>query len=341
VKPKKVYLIFGSLLIVGLLVVGGYEGIKAYDRSFATLNDQGVDLNAYRPFANGTKAVKLAEPSTFTIKDNPPKLDGATALYPLYAAFAQAVYPANREYDLYNSPVMSTNTVNAYERLLRGEADIIFTAQPSQQQLSEAKLRGMELKLTPIGREAFVFFVQAENPVKGLSTQQIQAIYSGTITNWSELGGSNSAIRAFQRPENSGSQTMLQRLMKGQALMKPPTEDIARGMGGIIAQTADYRNYPNAIGYSFLYFATEMIKNGEIRLLQVDGVVPDRNSIKSGAYPLTTDFYAVTAGLPHPQVEPFIQWILSEQGQRLVEQTGYTEKISKHLLNTEARFNKP
>jgi phosphate transport system substrate-binding protein len=149
VKPKKVYLIFGSLLIVGLLAVGGYEGIKAYDRSFATLNDQGVDLNAYRPFANGTKAVKLAEPSTYTIKDNPPKLDGATALYPLYAAFAQAVYPANREYDLYNSPVMSTNTVNAYERLLRGEADIIFTAQPSQQQLSEAKLRGMELKLTP------------------------------------------------------------------------------------------------------------------------------------------------------------------------------------------------
>ncbi|NHN31764.1 PstS family phosphate ABC transporter substrate-binding protein [Paenibacillus agricola] len=324
VKPKIVYLVFGSLLSIGLLVVGGYEANKAYDRSFATLNDQGVDLKTYEPFAEATKAVKLAEPSTLLIKENPPKLDGATALYPLYAAFAQAVYPPNREYDLFNSPVISTNTANAYERLLRGESDIIFAAQPSERQLSEAKRLGMELKLTPIGREAFVFFVQVGNPVTGLSTKQIQGIYSGAITNWRELGGGSSAIRAFQRPENSGSQTMLQRFMMGNPLMKPPTQDVASGMGGMIAKTADYRNYPNAIGYSFLYFATEMVNNGEIRLLQVDGIAPDRNSVKNGAYPLAAEFYAVTTDSSHPQVQPFIQWILSEQGQWIVEQTGYS-----------------
>ncbi|WP_318153460.1 PstS family phosphate ABC transporter substrate-binding protein [Paenibacillus vietnamensis] len=204
------------------------------------------------------------------------------------------------------------------------DADIICAAQPSKQQLQDAERAGVELKMTPIGREAFVFFVHADNPVTGLTKQLIQDIYSGTVTNWKQAGGNNAKIRAFQRPENSGSQTMLQKLMEGRTLMTPPQKDVAAGMGGIIQQTADYRNYPNAIGYSFLFFATEMVGNGEIRLLEVDGVKPDRASIRSGAYPLSAKFYAVTAGTTNPNAEAFIDWILSGEGQRIVELTGYT-----------------
>lgn len=185
-----------------------------------------------------------------------------------------------------------------------------------------AKSRGVELKLTPIGKEAFVFFVNSRNTVNGLTTAQIQDIYSGKITNWKELGGKNAKIRAFQRPENSGSQTMLQKLMKDKNLMTPPREDVVSGMGGIIERTASYRNYKNAIGYSFLFFATEMIKNNEIKLLEVDGIKPDRDTIASGKYPLASDFYAVTANSDNPNVDRFIEWILSEQGQYLVEKTG-------------------
>lgn len=329
-KPKLFNILFLSFLVLCALSAGVYEAGLAYRNSFVQVNDQGVDLTLYQPFSENTKAVKLEEACTLQLTDDLPRLDGATALYPLYAAFAQAVYPPG-EYDLYamkegsSSPgeVVCTTTADAYTRLINGETDIVFAARPSQQQLEEAKSKGLTLKLTPIGKEAFVFFVNARNGVSNLTTAQIQDIYAGNITNWKEVGGNNEAIRAFQRPENSGSQTMLQKLMEDKHLMTPPKENIASGMGDIIHQTASYRNYRNAIGYSFLFFATEMIKNNEIKLLEVDGVKPEKSTISSGAYPLSADFYAVTAGSDNPNIARFIEWILSPQGQYLVEKTGY------------------
>lgn len=257
------------------------------------------------------------------MQSDAPKIDGATALYPLYAAFAQATYP-RKEYLLYNSEVQCSSTINAYDNLINGDVDIIFAARPSKQQMAEAKNKGIELKLTPIGREAFVFFVNAKNPVRPLSTAQIQDIYSGKITNWKELGGKNKRITVFQRPDGSGSQTMLQKLMEGKKLIAPPKEEIATGMGDIINETASYRNYNHAIGYLFLYFATKMVKNHRIRLLKVDGIYPSRDSIRNKTYPLGADFYAITANSGNPNIKPFIHWVLSSQGQYLVEKTGYT-----------------
>ncbi len=330
-KPKLFNILFLSFLGLCVLAVGVYEAGRAYHNSFAQVNDQGVDLTLYQPFSENTRAAKLEEASTLQLQDNLPRLDGATALYPLYAAFAQAVYPAG-EYDLYAmkegaaSPgeVVCTTTADAYARLINGETDIVFAARPSKQQLEEAKSKGLTLKLTPIGKEAFVFFVNARNEISGLTTSQIQDIYAGNLTNWREVGGKNEAIRAFQRPENSGSQTMLQKLMEDKHLMTPPKENIASGMGDIIRETASYRNYRNAIGYSFLFFATEMIQNNEIKLLEVDGVKPEKRTIASGEYPLSAEFYAVTAGSNNPNIDRFLAWILSPQGQYLVEKTGYT-----------------
>lgn len=331
-KPKMFKILIFSFIGISMLTIGAYEINKAYNNSFSKVNEQGVDLNLYKPFTENNKLAILEEKSTLKLNDDLPRLDGATAFYPLYAAFAQAVYPEGN-YDLYagksdtpqiREEVTCTTTPYAYTRLIHGDVDLIFAFAPSEKQLLEAKNMGVELKLTPIGKEAFVFFVNSRNKVDNLSTSQIQGIYAGKITNWNELGGKNNKIRAFQRPENSGSQTMLQSLMEGKELMTPPQEDVVAGMGGIIDQTASYRNYKNAIGYSFLYFATEMIQNNEIKLLKVDGVKPDKNTISSGDYPLAPEFYAVTTGSNNPNIDKFIEWILSPQGQYLVEKTGYT-----------------
>ena len=323
IDPRSINRALYAGLALAALSVGGYEISQAYYRSIPVVSEQDVNLEAYIPFQEGTKTVSLEEPASLSITSDLPVMDGATALYPLYAAFAQAVYPEKR-YTLHESEVMVNTTPQAYDNLIEGKADIIFVAAPSADQLENAARKGKELKLTPIGREAFVFFVNADNPVKGLTTAQIQDIYSGKITNWREVGGRDEPIQAFQRPENSGSQTMLQKIMEGKELMTPPQEDVLRGMGGIIEETADYRNHKNAIGYSFLFFASEMVQNGNIRLLEVDGVMPDRTTIANKTYPLAAEFYAVTAGSDNPHVEKLIDWILSPQGQWLVEKTGYT-----------------
>jgi len=321
--------------LISFAVIAGVIGFcfagigiyKAYQNSIPRVNEQGVDLTQYAPFSKNTKAVSLNEPCTLTIEEHLPLLDGATALYPLYSAFAKAVYPEETyksSITTMSDPVVCNNTVGAYNRLIDGYSDIVFAAAPSKDQLQAAKEKGAELKLTPIGREAFVFFVNAKNRVNNLSTEDIQRIYSGEAMNWKEFGGKDTGIRAFQRPKNSGSQTMLQKIMGDTPLMTPPKVDVISGMGGIISEVSSYKNYDNAIGYSFLFFATEMVKDNKIKLLSINGISPVRENVANQTYPYSAQFYAVTAGTKNANAQKLIDWILSEQGQYLVEKTGYT-----------------
>ncbi|MDR1288280.1 MAG: substrate-binding domain-containing protein, partial [Treponema sp.] len=179
--------------------------------------------------------------------------------------------------------------------------------------------------LTPIGKEAFVFFVNNENPINGLTSSRIRSIYSGQITNWQGLGGNNADIVAYQRPKNSGSQTILELIMKEEKLAEPIKENMVEGMGGIIQEVASYRNSTNAIGYSFLFYATGMTRNRSIKLLSIDGVYPTSETIRTNEYPFTQTFYAVTAGNESENVKKFIKWILSGQGQYIIEKTGYVK----------------
>ncbi len=310
-------------IIMGAIVLSLIPAIPGmYDKTRPVVQDGYVDTSSYAPFGEYSQAVTLKEPSTLKIEDNLPIIDGATALYPIYAAFAKAVYP-EKDYYQHDSEVMSNRTGEAYENLINGRVDIIFVLAPSEQQLTKAERLGKELKLTPIGKEAFVFFVNDKNPVRSLTEDEIKGIYSGAITNWKEIGGKNKAIRAFQRPQDSGSQTALQHFMGDVPIMDPPVEDIASLMGTIIDQVSDYKNYNNAIGYTFRYYSTEMTNNNRIRLLAVDGVEPTKDTIRSGDYPITNELYAVTAGSDNPHVDEFIEWILSKQGQEIVERSGY------------------
>ncbi|MBB6451742.1 phosphate transport system substrate-binding protein [Salirhabdus euzebyi] len=321
-KPKALkvtFIGFFSLCIVAIIV---HESINVYVNSLGSLEDAEVDLTEYEPFGDESKVVSLDEESTLKLEDNLPRLDGATALYPVYSAFAQATYPEGI-YNVYKGKVIATKTPHAYENLINGDVDMIFVAGPSERQLRYAEQKGVELKLTPIGREAFVFFVNAKNPVDSLTVDQIKDIYSGKITNWSDVGGKNDRIRAFQRPEDSGSQTALQNFMGTTPIMDPPKEDVASGMGGIIEQTANYTNYKNAIGYSFRYFSMDMVRNDKIKHVAINGIYPTKETIRNGEYPIADQFYVVTAGTDNPNVDRFIEWILSEQGQSLVEKTGY------------------
>ena len=318
---------------------GVYVGFGLYNDSIPTVEDRDGLIYEYEPFAEGSKAVYLEEESTLRFDSPSIDMDGATALYPVYSAFVQAVYPEGK-YDIYDfeyneeegyGQVTCTGTIEAYERLIQGKTDVIFCAAPSKDQLARAEEMGMELHLTPIGREAFVFFVNSENPVEGLTVEQIQGIYTGEIKNWRELGGKNQKIRPYQRAENSGSQSALLRLMEGLPLMEPEKEDRIAGMGGIITQVAGYRNHKNALGFSFRFYSREMVENEQIKLLSLNGVAPTKDTIRSGEYPISSNFFAVTAspiGEPAPEesneeLRSFLDWILSEQGQAIIEKTGY------------------
>ncbi|MGM9950412.1 MAG: PstS family phosphate ABC transporter substrate-binding protein [Lysinibacillus sp.] len=320
-KTKRRKQITGIVGVAVLAVAGIPALIQLYEDNIGTVASE-INVHEYAPFTEGSAVKTLDEKATLTLEGELPVLDGATAMYPLYSAFVQAVYPENPSY-YEEGTVMVSTTPYAYENLFNGEADVIFAAAPSENQIKMAEQRGIELELTPIGREAFVFFVNKKNPVDSLTLEQIRTIYAGESTNWSEVGGSKEDIRAFQRPQDSGSQTALQHLMGDTPIMEAPTEDVVSGMGGIISEVAQYKNYKNAIGYTFRYYSTEMVGNEEIKLLAIDGVAPTKENIRNGTYPIASEFYAVTAGTDNPNVQKLLEWILSPQGQALVEKVGY------------------
>lgn len=318
---------FGATAVVAGAMGFYHLGASLYKDRFTPVVANEIKTYAYDPASERNQLARLDQPAALSLNAlEAPRLDGATALYPLYASFAMHTYPKGlfkRDEKAPRQHVHVGKTSGAYQALNEGLTDLIFVAGPSKAQREQAAAAGVDLHMTPIGREAFVFYVAADNPVGGLTQDQIRAIYSGQTTNWSSLGGKRRAIRAFQRPEGSGSQTMLKHIMGGVPLMPELRENRVGEMFGVVNQTADYRSYPGAIGYSFRVYVANILGGGDVRLLAIDGVDPKPETILDGSYPFTTEFYAVTDGPPDPAEKRLIDWILSSQGRRLIEMTGY------------------
>jgi phosphate transport system substrate-binding protein len=313
------WLIGAGILILALIINTVYI---EHDRQITINTTPNIRLHEYMPFDPESKIATLDQPASLKLRADLPVVDGAAAVFPLYSAFVNATYP--NWVKLYDGTLEYNNTVGGYELLAKRETDIFFGAYPSEEQIAFAEKLNTEFVYTPIGKEAFVFFIHKDNPIDNLTTEQIKAIYSGEITNWKQLGGKNEPISAYQRNEGSGSQSMLIRFMDGTPIMEPDTEKINDLMSGIIEQVADYRNKNGSIGFSFRYYMEGIIKNPDVKLLSVDGVAPTVENIQSGAYPITASLYAVTwKGNNNRNVEKLLKWILSPEGQELVEKTGY------------------
>lgn len=273
-----------------------------------------VELGAYLPFEEDSKIVKLD--GSLKLTEDLPTIDGAAALYPIFSGFVNAVYPADSiHFDGENftpdSALQYTNTRGAYKGIVDGTVDIAICVAPSEEQLAYAAEQGVELEFTPIGREAFVFFVNRDNPVDGLTTEQLRGIYAGQYRNWSEVGGDNTHIAVLQRNAGSGSQSALLNFMGD----TPVKTDYLTFMG-------------RSIGFSFRFYVEGMVgkdsPEGGVKLLALDGVYPDTENIKNGAYPIINELYAVTRkGEENPNVQAFVDWMLTEEGQRIVEGSGY------------------
>ena len=321
-KRKKKYLIGYLCYVLAFLIALGINiGINLYDDSITVNTTPNINVDEYLPFREDSKIVKL-ENASLKLKNRLPIVDGAAAVFPVYSAFVNAVYPNTTK--LNDGVFEYNNTSYGYQLLAKRETDVFFGAYPSKNQIKYAEEKNTTFKYIPIGSEAFVFFVHKDNPIESLTTEQIKGIYSGEITNWKEVGGRNEEIVAFQRNEGSGSQSMLKRFMGNTPIMKPPTEQVNDFMSGIIDQVSSYKSKSNSIGFSFRYYVEGIIKNPDIKIVAIDGVYPSVESIKSGSYPITTPLYAVTYyENRNPNVDALIEWILSDEGQYIIEQTGY------------------
>lgn len=321
-NKKKVFKIWGVFVVIFVVAIGINIAIIKYDEMITINTNPNIRTEEYLPFTENSKIVKLDNEASLQLIGNLPIVDGAAAVFPVYSAFVNATYPNTVR--LNDGIFEYNNTVGGYKLLGEKQTDIFFGAYPSEQQIEAAKEKGTEFEYTKIGTEAFVFFVHKDNPINSLTTEQIQGIYSGEITNWKQIGGKDEEIVAFQRNEGSGSQSMLIRFMNGKKIMKAPTEQVDDLMSGIIERVSDYRNKTNSIGFSFRYYLEGIIKNPNVKMLSIDGISPTVENIKNEKYPITTSLYAVTyKDNPNQNVKKLLDWILSNEGQEIIEKTGY------------------
>ena len=253
--------------------------------------------------------------------DTMPRVDASLATQPLMDAYVKYFADEDILTDVKNN---YTNTHPAYEKLVNNETDLIVVTEPSEEELKMAHDAGVELTITKVVNEGFVFFVNAQNPVNGLTIEEIVDIYSGEVNYWNEVGGNNSKIIPYQRPINSGSQTgMLSLVMKDVPMRTPTSEEAIESMGGIIDIVADYDNNIDGIGYSYYYYANVMYHTPDIKFLAIDGIDPTYETIGNGTYPLMTAYYIVTRSDADEKTLAFKDLLLSDEGMRVAEEAGY------------------
>ncbi|MCI7814341.1 MAG: substrate-binding domain-containing protein [Lachnospiraceae bacterium] len=251
-----------------------------------------------------------------------PRIDGSLACVPLCEALAVEMTGCSKA-EAEETMAAFTNTNPCYLELAEGRKDILLAYEPAQSTKEELKNYD-PLDMEPVGKDALVFLVNEDNPVESLTKEQVYDIYTGKITNWSEVGGEDIEIKAFQRPETSGSQTMMRKLLIGDAAMaEAPKEMIASGMDDIIEALTQYDNSANALGYSVYYYASSMFQQPGLKFLQVDGVEPSSETIQSGEYPLINEFYCVTNEQSSERAKEIKAWLLTEEGQEFVKECGY------------------
>ena len=278
-------------------------------------------------------------------KSNYPKVDGSTSAQPLQSLIAckllgipyewsfdplymhHTVVPSTRDNETFSfilNNIKNTGTHASIINLINGDADFIIAArEASEYELEVARTNDVVLIQTPVAIDAFTFILNRDNPVSSLSTSQIRGIYTGAISDWSEVGGLNEKITPFKRNATSGSQVLMETLiMNGNEMGELPEMEVLPTMAGPFDLLSFYKN---GICYTVYYYKEFMARSEFVKHISVDGVYPDYNTLKSREYPYTTDVYAVIReDLDRSSMAySLYQLLLTQAGSNVIKESGY------------------
>lgn len=272
--------------------------------------------------------------------ENYPQIDGSTStLGIVQAVWTAMVQPDTPAYEAFY-PQNASKTVPSYHLLINGDVDLIFVPYASDDVLRDAEEADVELEFHKIAAEALVFITPNENSAESITEDQVRSIYlKNAISNWSDLGGPDRKLVPICRNADSGSQSQLDNLILHNEPMYPEIENnyVELTMEGMLQQVAFYHNgglsgEPTdsyALGYT-LYSYLENVNritgiSDDLKMLAYEGVVPTRQSIADGTYPLSDGYYAVVRkDLPEDHsARSVIRWLESSEGAKMIESCGF------------------
>ncbi|MBN2003448.1 MAG: phosphate ABC transporter substrate-binding protein [Anaerolineae bacterium] len=172
-----------------------------------------------------------------------------------------------------------------------------------------------DLVIFEIARDGIAIVTHPEVPVDGLTKDQVRDIFSGVITNWSEVGGPDQPIALISREEGSGTRAAFEEMVLGEGVAISDKAIFQDSNGKVRTAVA---STPFSIAYlSFGYL------DDSVQALDVDGVSPTEDNALSGVYPVVRPLNLVTLGEPEGAVKTWLDWILGPEGQQIVADQGY------------------
>jgi phosphate transport system substrate-binding protein len=252
-------------------------------------------------------AIVHAAGNTFTIK-------GSTTVLPVAQAAAEVFMEKNPGV---NISVQGGGSGVGISSLLDKTTDIATSSRKIKpEEIEKAKTSGVNPNEIAIALDGIAVIVHPTNTVKALTKAQIKDVYTGKITNWSELGGKNAKIVVINRDTSSGTYEAFETLALNKEKVRPDALTTASNQA--VAQTVSLT--PGAIGYIGHGFLSSKVK-----AVTVDKIECTKQNIQSDKYPLSRYLYVYTNGKPSGSVLKFIDFLLNAEGQKLVVEEGFVE----------------
>ena len=164
-----------------------------------------------------------------------------------------------------------------------------------------------------IAKDGLALIINPQNPVLGLSQEQLRAVYAGTLVNWQDLGGPDAKIHVIAREEGSGTRAALEDLVMGTTSITPKA--LVQASNGAVKQLV--ASDPHAIGFISLGLVDATVK-----ALSLDGVAATWDHIIDGSYFLFRPFIFVTSSQPAGQTKQFVDFVMSDAGQQILKNEG-------------------
>ena len=248
-------------------------------------------------------------------------LDGSTTVGPIAKAFAESYMRQNPGV---NISVSESGSGNGAKALLNGTCDIANLSRD----LKDTEKKAMEEKgVKPVAHvvayDALPVIVHPSNKVKGLTIEQIRGIFTGTIKNWKEVGGSDQTIVVISRDTNSGTFESFKDLVLGKEAKIVESAEYTGSNGGVRQRVQMTKG---AISYAGLGFVDKSVK-----ALEVNGVVPSAETVLNKSYPISRSLFMFTNGEPAAGslAAKFIGLSLTDKGREIIEEIGFVAVPAK------------
>ena len=200
--------------------------------------------------------------------------------------------------------------------IIDGTAQIGMASRPTKpEEVAAAKAKGVTFKQTTVAWDGIAVIVNSANPVKSLTKKQVEQIFTGDVQDWSAAGGSGGKISVYTRNTSSGTYSEFKEL----AMKKRDYAPDSQKMAGNEQIAQEVSKNPNGVGYVGLAYT----KATGIKVVAIDNAMPSKESVLGKAYPYARPTFYYTNGEPNGLAKEFVDFTVSDAGQKIVEQVGF------------------